>query len=70
MVPATLSGRRTLLYLAAVLFGAATTLYSILWRYYDEFAGLERVGIEFTYSLASRSLKITRVLQGWNTTLE
>lgn len=66
MVPATLSGGRPPLYLAALLFGAATALYSIVWRYYDPPAAATRIGAEFTYSLASHALRVTRVLPRQN----
>ena len=69
MIPATHSGRRTLLYLAAVLFGAATAFYSIVWVYYAPRAGPTSIGAEFTYSLASHALRITRVLPGRNAEL-
>jgi len=65
MIPATLSGRRALLYLAAVLFGATTALYSIVWIYYVPRGGT-RIGGEFTYSLPSHYLRVSRVLQGTN----
>ncbi len=61
-----LSRRRALLYLAAVLFGGATTFYSIVWMYYAPQSGATRIGAEFTYSLASRVLRVTRVVQGRN----
>ena len=58
------SHRRTLLYTAAVLFGGATALYSIFWMYYAPQSGATRIGAEFIYSLASRSLRVTRVVPG------
>jgi len=64
MIP--LSGRRKLLYLAAVLFGAATAFYSIVWVYYAPQAGPTSIGAEFSYSLASHALKVTRVFPGQN----
>src|SRR5208337_890586 len=64
MIP--LSGRRALLYLAAVLFGAASALYSIVWLYYVPQTTATRIGAEFTYSLASHALRVTRVLPGQN----
>jgi sigma-B regulation protein RsbU (phosphoserine phosphatase) len=64
MIPATLSRRRTLLYLTAVLFGAATAFYSIVWVYYAPRAAPTSIGAEFTYSLASHVLRVTGVLQG------
>jgi len=67
MIP--LSGRRTLLYLAAVLFGAATAFYSIVWVYYAPHPGPTSIGAEFTYSLASHALRVTRVLPGRNAEL-
>src|SRR5271166_2590804 len=67
MTAETPSSRRVLLYLAAALFGASAVLFSIVWIYYIELAGTNRIGLEFTYSLSSRSLTIIRVLQGWNT---
>ena len=65
-IPATSFFRRVLLYLAAVLFGATVLLFSLVWIRYIELAGTDKTGMEFTYSLASRSLTITRVLPGWN----
>jgi len=44
---------RALLYLAAILFGGATTFYSIFWMYYAPQSGAARIGAEFTYSLAN-----------------
>jgi len=60
------SRRRALLYLAAVLFGGATTFYSIVWMYYAPQSGATRIGAEFTYSLASGALRVTRVVPGRN----
>ena len=54
------SHRRTLLYLAAALFGGATAIYSIFWMYYAPQSGATRIGAEFTYSLASRTLRVSR----------
>jgi sigma-B regulation protein RsbU (phosphoserine phosphatase) len=55
-----------MLYLAAALFAAITTLYSIVWVYYAPQSGITRIGLEFTYSLPSRYLRISRVIQGSN----
>jgi sigma-B regulation protein RsbU (phosphoserine phosphatase) len=60
------SRRRPLLYLAAVLFGAASVLYSIVWLYYVPQAAATQIGAEFTYSLTSHALRVTRVLPGQN----
>jgi len=54
------SHRRTLLYLAAALFGGATAIYSIFWMCYAPQSGATRVGAELTYSLASRTLRVSR----------
>jgi sigma-B regulation protein RsbU (phosphoserine phosphatase) len=61
-MPVSLSRRRALLYLAAVVFGSATAFYSIVWMYYAPQIGATRIGAEFTYSLASRALRISRVV--------
>jgi sigma-B regulation protein RsbU (phosphoserine phosphatase) len=66
MASETHSGRRSLLYLPAALFAAATALYSIVWVYYAPHAGDTKIGVEFTYSLPSRYLRVSRVLQGGN----
>jgi len=66
MIPATFSRRRALLYLAAALFGAASTLYSLVWLHYVPQTGATRIGAEFTYSLSSHALRITRVIPGQN----
>jgi hypothetical protein len=42
MIPATLSGRRALLYLVAVLFGATTTLFD---RYRNRVGIIRKVGV-------------------------
>jgi serine phosphatase RsbU (regulator of sigma subunit) len=60
------SRRRALLYLAAVLFGSATAFYSVSWMYYAPQLGATRIGAEFTYSLASHTLRVARVLPGRN----
>ena len=65
-VPVSPSRRRALLYLAAALFGAATALYSIVWVYYAPQGGATTIGAEFTYFLASRVLRVARVLPGRN----
>jgi S1-C subfamily serine protease len=56
-----LSRRRALLYLPAVLFGGAPTFYGIVWMYYAPQSGATRIGAEFSYSLASRAMRVTRV---------
>jgi serine phosphatase RsbU (regulator of sigma subunit) len=61
-----LSRRRALLYLAAVLFGGATTFYSVVWMHYAPQSGATRIGAEFTYSLASHALRVTRIVPGRN----
>ena len=61
-----LSRRRALLYLAAVLFGGATTFYSVVWMHYAPQSGATRIGAEFTYSLAPRALRVTSVFPGRN----
>jgi sigma-B regulation protein RsbU (phosphoserine phosphatase) len=66
MVSNTPSRHRSLLYLAAALFAAATALYSIVWVYYVTQAGVTSIGMEFTYSLPARVLKVSLVLQGSN----
>jgi sigma-B regulation protein RsbU (phosphoserine phosphatase) len=66
MIPATPSGRRRLLYLAAVLFGAASAFYSIVWLHYVPQTAATRIGAEFTYSLASHALRVTRVFPEQN----
>ena len=60
------SRRRALLYLAAVLFGGATAFYSIFWIYYAPQGGATKIGAEFTYSLRSHALQVTRVVPGQN----
>jgi sigma-B regulation protein RsbU (phosphoserine phosphatase) len=65
-VPVSLSRRRALLYLAAVLFGGTTAFYSIVWMYYAPQSGATRIGAEFAYSFASRALRVTRVVPGRN----
>lgn len=64
MVSDTPSRRRLMLYLAAVLFAAATALYSIVWVYYVTQAGLTTLGVDFTYSLPGHFLRVSRVLEG------
>ena len=64
MASATHSRRRSLLYLAAVVFGATTAFYSIVWVYYVAQAGFTTMGMEFTYSFPGRFLRVIRVLQG------
>ncbi len=64
MVSDTPSRRRSLLFLAAVLFAAATALYSFVWVYYVTQAGLTTLGVEFTYSLPGHFLRVSRVLEG------
>ena len=66
MASATHSRRRSLLYLAALLFGAATAFYSIVWVYYVPGAGFKNIGAEFTYSLPAHYLRVGRVFQGSN----
>jgi len=64
MVSDTPSRRRSLLYLAAVLFAATTALYSIVWVNYVIRAGLINIGADFTYSLPGHLLRVGRVLDG------
>jgi len=66
MAPDIHSRRRSVLYLAAALFAAITALYSVVWVYYVPQSGLTRIGLEFTYSLPSHHLRVSRVLPGSN----
>ena len=66
MVFGTPSRQRPFLYLAAVLFGAITAFYSIVWVHYVPQAGFTSVGAEFTYSLPAHRLRVIRVLEGSN----
>jgi sigma-B regulation protein RsbU (phosphoserine phosphatase) len=66
MASDTHSRRRWLLYLAAVLFGATTAFYSIVWVYYVPLAGFTSLGVECSYCLPGRFLRVIQVLQGSN----
>jgi sigma-B regulation protein RsbU (phosphoserine phosphatase) len=66
MVSDTHSRRRSLLYLAAVLFGVVTAFYSIVWVYYVPQTGFTNIGAEYTYSLPAHYLRVSRVFQGSN----
>jgi hypothetical protein len=48
------------------LFGGATTFYSVVWMHYAPQSGATRIGAEFTYSLASHALRVTRIVPGRN----
>ena len=49
-----------------MLFGGATAFYSIFWIYYAPQGGATKIGAEFTYSLRSHALRVTRVVPGQN----
>lgn len=66
MASGTRSGRRWLLRVAALLFGGTTAFYSIIWVTYAMNGGVTNIGLEFTYSLPSRYLKVSRVEPGSN----
>ncbi|MCH7986489.1 MAG: PDZ domain-containing protein [Acidobacteria bacterium] len=55
---------RPLLVALAVLFAAATILYSAIWMYYIRWEPKAQLSIEFEYSATTRSLHLTRVLEG------
>jgi sigma-B regulation protein RsbU (phosphoserine phosphatase) len=59
-----LSLPRPLLLVLAVLFAAATTLYSALWMYYVRRPPQVGIGIHFTYSIVSHSILVTDVDKG------
>lgn len=55
---------RPLLVALATLFAAATIFYSAIWMYYIRWEPKAQLGIEFEYSATTRSLHLTRVLEG------
>ena len=55
---------RPLLVALATLFAAATILYGAIWMYYIRWEPKAQLSIEFEYSATTRSLHLTRVLEG------
>jgi sigma-B regulation protein RsbU (phosphoserine phosphatase) len=55
---------RPLLFGLAVLFSAAAILYSAIWMYYVRWESKAQIGIEAPYSVAARSMNVTRVPEG------
>jgi len=63
-MPRTLSLPRPVLLLLALLFAAATTLYTALWLYAVSHPPAARLGIETGYSAAERAIVVSRVHAG------
>jgi sigma-B regulation protein RsbU (phosphoserine phosphatase) len=63
MTSGTHLSRRSLLYLAAGLFGAITVCYSTVWVYYVPEVGFTKIGVDFSYSLPAHYLRVSRVFQ-------
>ncbi len=55
---------RPLLVALAVLFAAATILYSAIWMYYVRWESNAQIGIEAPYSMLTRSMRVTGVPEG------
>ncbi|MBZ5545733.1 MAG: SpoIIE family protein phosphatase [Acidobacteriia bacterium] len=61
---------RRLLAIAAVVYSAATILYGITWMYYIQRPAWAGIGIQYEYSVASRSIEVIRLTAGEGTGTE
>jgi len=63
-MPRDTSRRQPFLWLLAVLFAAATVLYSVLWMYYIRQDARSMLGVQYDHAPGAADLKVTEVVPG------